>query len=500
MPSSCNGTTSRTYASIEHLLAPPLYQAIMKMGLTHLTEIQSRVFDLLLTGQDKPSIKAIAKTGSGKTLAYLIPLVQLLQDLNVDASTGTVAIVVCPTRELAMQTYAVLNDLMQFCKQRPGMVRGGGVKKDEAKQLYWGCSIVVGTPGRLIDHLYNSEGFIYNKFLSLVIDEADRLFEMGFEKEMKKLLDKLGQSGNGHQTLMFSATDDTKVQKLGSQAFYSNNKGVPVQIIDLRLSQEQATVGQLQQDYLFCPSEKRFFVLYCLLENLRAKKVMVFVNSRHSIALYQTLLSSLHLQCHCIHGQMSQEERNVIFNRYNREGQGVLLCTDIAARGWDIPVVDIIIQYDPPDDPREYIHRVGRTARGGREGKALVFLRPEEFEFVNFMRAHNVQLTEKTVVWPLLEKYHAQDYAKMQELVDRNGFMKTLAKTAFTSYIRSYLSHGIKYIYNKNNLDLNNVARSFMLKESVFKSTHDAMEFQTKREKKKAFGKQAFKKPYDKRS
>ncbi|KAF2365007.1 Helicase C-terminal [Trinorchestia longiramus] len=501
LSSSCNGTTDRTFASIEHRLAPPLYRAIQKMGLVHMTEIQSRVFDLLLTGSHTlPSIKAIAKTGSGKTLAYLIPLVQLLQDLKVDASSGTVAIVVCPTRELAMQTYAVLIDLMQFCKQRPALVRGGGVKKDEAKLLYWGCSIVVGTPGRLVDHLCSTEGFVYNAFLSLVIDEADRLFEMGFEKEMQKLLKKLENTGDGHQTLMFSATDDAKVQQLGALAFYSSDDATPVQVIDLRLAQEQATVDQLKQSYTFCPSERRFFLLYCMLENLRHQKVMVFVNSRHSIALYETLLSALHLQLYAIHGQMSQEERNVIFNRFNREGRGVLMCTDIASRGWDIPVVDVIIQYDPPDDPREYIHRVGRTARGGREGQAIVMLRPEEFEFVNFMRAHRVQLTNIDVQFDKLETNFAEQYGQIRDLVDCNGYVKSLAKTAFTTYVRSYLSHSLKYIYNKKNLDLKKVAESFLLRKPVFEHAHEAMEHSIPgKQNKKTYGKQAYKKPYDKR-
>lgn len=495
LSSACNGTTDITVESRKHLFSKPVCKALEAMGHTHLTEIQVKVFDTLLSSDAKPSIKAIAKTGSGKTLAYLLPLVELVQAVGADNAAGTIGIVVCPTRELAMQTYGVLVDLMQFCTQKHALVRGGGVKKDEAKLLNWGASIVVSTPGRLLEHLRNTEGFVYNYFLSLVIDEADRLFEMGFEKEMTEIL-KLLKGVRPHQTLMFSATDAVGVLQFSHAAFHN-----PPTIIDLSLGQEQATVTQLQQEFILCPSEKRFFALYCLLANLRDKKVMVFVNSRHSIFLYRTLLNSLQIDLLCIHGHLTQEQRNSTFNHFNRNSAGVLMCTDIAARGWDIPVVDYIIQYDPPDDPREYIHRVGRTARGGRVGHALVLLRPEEWEFVNFMRAHRVQLSEKKVDWEVAEKVHGEEYSKIVELTRRNGYLKSVAKTAFRSYIRFYLSHSIKYIYDKKTLDLTLIAKSFLLDEPPFYNAHEAIEDpQLKKKSHTSNGfprKQAFKKSYD---
>uniref|UniRef100_A0A2P2I6Y0 ATP-dependent RNA helicase n=1 Tax=Hirondellea gigas TaxID=1518452 RepID=A0A2P2I6Y0_9CRUS len=496
LSSSCNGTIEATFESIKHLLSEPVYKAVKAMGYTNLTEIQSQVFNALLTSDDRPSIKAIAKTGSGKTMAYLLPVIEMINATGADDSTGTMAIVVCPTRELAMQTYGVVVELLKFCRQKAALVRGGGVKKDEAKVLHWGASIVIGTPGRLLDHLQNTERFVYNCFSTLIIDEADRLFETGFEKEMTKIINLL-RGIRAHQTLMFSATDNPLVQQFSKKAFH-----FPPILIDLSLSQEQATVAQLQQEFMLVPSEKRFFVLFCLLANLRSKKVMVFVSSRHSIFLYMTLLNNLCVDVMYMHGHQTQEQRNVSFNQFNRQDNGVLMCTDIGARGWDIPIVDLIIQYDPPDDPREYIHRVGRTARGGRDGKALVLLRPEEWEFVNFMRAHKVQLKEKKIMWEQAEKIHGQEYSKIVELVRRNGHVKSLAKTAFRSYIRSYLSHRLKYIYDKNTIDLHKAAKSFLLDEPPFTDIDEASTNPRLKkrpaEARAEFGKQSFKKSYKK--
>ncbi|GKA63653.1 DEAD-box ATP-dependent RNA helicase 51 [Tanacetum coccineum] len=390
-------------------LSEPTKKAIMDLGFQYMTQIQAKGIPPLLEGKD---VLGAARTGSGKTLAFLVPAVELLYQLKFSPRNGTGVVVICPTRELAIQTHGVAKELLKYHSQTLAMVIGGAPRKTEAERIVKGVNILVATPGRLLDHLQNTKGFIFKNLKCFVIDEADRILEANFEEEMKQIIRIL-----------------PKV----------TNEG-------------------LQQGYCVVPSAKRFLLLYSFLKRNLSKKVMVFFSSCNSVKFHAELLRYIHVDCFDIHGKQKQQKRTSTFFDFIKAEKGILLCTDVAARGLDIPAVDWIVQYDPPDEPKEYIHRVGRTARGeGAKGNALLFLIPEELLFLSYLKQAKVPVKE----YEFDEKKIANVQSHLEKLVSTNFHLNKSAKDAYRSYILAYNSHSMKEIFNVHRLDMQAVAASF---------------------------------------
>ncbi|KAL1824324.1 hypothetical protein ACET3Z_011102 [Daucus carota] len=427
-------------------LSEPTMKAIKDMGFHYTTEIQARSMPLLIEGRD---VLGAARTGSGKTLAFLVPAVELLYQLHFAPRNGTGVIIICPTRELAIQTHAVAKELLKYHSQTHGLVIGGSARKSEAERLAKGVNLLVATPGRLLDHLQNTKGFIYNRLKCLTIDEADRILEANFEEEMKQIIKILPKE---RQAALFSATQTKKVADL---ARLSLKDPVYVGVDDER---KRVTNEGLEQGYCVVPCAKRFIVLYSFLKRHQSQKVMVFFSSVNSVKFHSELLKYIHVDCFDIHGQQKQQKRTTTFFDFCKAEKGILLCTDVAARGLDIPAVDWIIQYDPPDDPKEYVHRVGRTARGeGSKGNALLFLTPEELQFLSHLKAAKVPVKE----YEFPEKKLANVQSHLEKLVSNNYYLNKSAKEAYRSYVLAYNSHSSKDIFNVHRLDLQGVAASF---------------------------------------
>ncbi|XP_008665242.3 DEAD-box ATP-dependent RNA helicase 27 [Zea mays] len=451
-------------------------KAIREMNYTHLTKIQARSIPHLMEGSD---VMGSAKTGSGKTLAFLVPAIELLHRSHFLPRNGTGVVVVCPTRELAIQTHNVAKELMKYHSQTLGYVIGGTSMRSEANQLAEGINILVATPGRLLDHLRNTSSFKYKELKCLIIDEADRILEQNFEEDMKQIFKRLPQD---RQSVLFSATQTKKVQDFANFTFGKNEerqrKLVYVGVDDSEL---KPTVEGLQQGYCVIPSEKRFLVLYTFLrlkareaqtakaalrgevgEEQKKVKIMVFFSSCSSVKFHAELLNFLGIECYEIHGQLKQQKRTSTFFRFLKEKSGILLCTNVAARGLDIPEVDYIVQYDPPDDPKDYIHRVGRTARGDKgRGSALLFLLPEELKLLIHLQAARISLTE----YVFTEKHVPKSLSQLENIVSGNYFLNKSAKEAYRSYLLAYNSHSMKDIFDIHQLDLKKVAASFCFKE-----------------------------------
>lgn len=359
------------------------------MGFEKMTEIQARAIPPLLEGRD---LVGAAKTGSGKTLAFLIPCVELIHKLKFMPRNGSGAVIISPTRELSMQTFGVLKELMEHHNQTYGLLMGGANRQIECDKLAKGVNIIVATPGRLLDHLQNSPDFLYKNLQILVIDEVDRILEIGFEEDMKKIISLLPKR---RQTMLFSATQTEKTEALSKLAL----KKEPI-YVGVDDHKDEATVDGLEQGYIICPSDKRLLVLFTFLKKNRRKKVMVFFSSCLSVKYHHELFNYIDLPVTSIHGKQKQAKRTTTFFQFCNAETGILLCTDVAARGLDIPAVDWIVQYDPPDDPKEYIHRVGRTARGeGSSGHALLILRNEELGFLRYLKQAKVPLNEFDFSW-----------------------------------------------------------------------------------------------------
>ncbi|KAB2020366.1 hypothetical protein ES319_D07G063900v1 [Gossypium barbadense] len=429
-------------------LSEPTIKAIKEMGFQFMTQIQARAIPPLMVGKD---VLGAARTGSGKTLAFLVPAVELLYNVQFTPRNGTGVIVICPTRELAIQTHAVAKDLLKYHSQTLGLVIGGSARRGEAERIVKGVNLLVATPGRLLDHLQNTKGFIYKNLKCLMIDEADRILEANFEEEMKQIIKYLPKQNR--QTALFSATQTKKVEDLARLSFQTT----PI-YIDVDDGRKKVTNEGLQQGYCVVHGSKRFILLYSFLKRNMSKKVMVFLSSCNSVKFHAELLRYIHVDCLDIHGKQKQQKRTTTFFDFCKAEKGILLCTDVAARGLDIPAVDWILQYDPPDEPKEYIHRVGRTARGeGAKGNALLFLIPEELQFLRYLKSAKVPVKE----YEFDEKKLADVQSHLEKLVENNYYLNKSAKDAYRSYILAYNSHSMKDIFNVHRLDLQAVAASF---------------------------------------
>lgn len=429
-------------------LSEKTLKGIEEMGFTKMTQVQARTIPPLLAGRD---VLGAAKTGSGKTLAFLIPALEMLYSLKFKPRNGTGAIIITPTRELALQIFGVARELMANHSHTFGIVIGGANRRQEADKLMKGVNLLIATPGRLLDHLQNTKGFVFKNLKSLIIDEADRILEIGFEEEMKQIIKILPDQNR--QTMLFSATQTTKVEDL---ARISLRPG-PL-YINVEDDQGVSTVAGLEQGYVVCDSDKRFLLLFSFLKRNQKKKVIVFLSSCNCVKYYGELLNYIDLPVLDLHGKQKQQKRTNTFFEFCNAKSGILICTDVAARGLDIPAVDWIIQFDPPDDPRDYIHRVGRTARGSQgKGKSLMFLTPNELGFLRYLKSAKVPLNE----YEFPSNKIANVQSQLEKLVKSNYWLHQSAKDGYRSYLQAYASHHLKTVYQIDKLDLVKVARGF---------------------------------------
>eukprot|EP00871_Galdieria_phlegrea_P002166 jgi/Galph1/2950/GphlegSOOS_G1617.1 len=373
--------TNKKFEELE--LSEKTMAALQELKFSYMTEIQARSLPHALGGRD---VLGSARTGSGKTLAFLIPIVELLSRVKWSNKLGTAAIIM----HLPENWY--YKPIMSCSNRRV-----------ELEKLCRGVSIVVATPGRLLDHLQNTKGFLVKNLQVLVIDEADRCLDIGFEEEMHEILRILPKD---RQTMLFSATQTTRVEDLVKVSF--KNRPIYVGVDDKR---SVATVSGLEQGYIVCSGELRFQTLFTFLKKNMKKKIIVFFSSCNVVKFYAELLNFIDMPVLELHAK-----------------QATLLCTDVAARGLDIPAVDWIVQYDPPDEPKEYIHRVGRTARGvNGKGRALLFLLPSEKGFLYYLREAKVPLNEYEVSSTKL----ANIQSLLEQLVEKNFYLHKSAKEAY---------------------------------------------------------------------
>ncbi|ETI25162.1 ATP-dependent RNA helicase has1 [Cladophialophora carrionii CBS 160.54] len=440
-------TTPQNFSELN--LSEKTTKAIQEMGFASMTEIQRRGIPPLLAGRD---VLGAAKTGSGKTLAFLIPAVEMLHALRFKPRNGTGVIVVSPTRELALQIFGVARDLMKFHTQTFGIVIGGANRSAEAEKLSKGVNLLIATPGRLLDHLQNTKGFVYKNVKALVIDEADRILEVGFEDEMRQIV-KILPDRDSRQTMLFSATQTTKVEDL---ARISLRPG-PL-YINVDHKSEASTVSGLEQGYVIVPPETRFLLLFSFLKRNLKKKIIVFMSSCNCVKYHCELLNYIDLPVLELHGNLKQQKRTNTFFEFINASHGTLICTDVAARGLDIPSVDWIVQFDPPDDPRDYIHRVGRTARGSNaKGRSLMFLQPNEVGFLSQLKEARVPVVEFDFPTKKLVNIQSQ----LEKLIGQNYYLNKSAKDGYRSYLQAYASHSLRSVFDVNKLDLVKVAKSF---------------------------------------
>ena len=423
-----------------------LLERLTLQGYETATEIQAKSIPIALKGED---IIGSAKTGSGKSLAFLIPTVEYI--LNHPKNEGIQSLVITPTRELALQLYDLAKSLMNDNGTTCVLVIGGGNRKKEAEKLSSSeARIIICTPGRLIDHMVNTKKFNYNNIKILIIDEADKILKIGFEEELTEIIKLIPKN---RQTLLFSATITPKVEDLITLSVknYEN----------IRIKSSDPTVSTLEQGYLIIDADKKFLFLFTFFKKNKNSKILVFFATCKEVEFYSSLLNYVDVPVLSITGEYKQQKRSTTFMEFCSLDKGILLCTDVAQRGLDIPDVDWVIQYDPPHDPEEYLHRVGRTARGANKvGKALLMIMPNEINFIRMLQLYKIKLDE----FQFPEKKLAKVQEQLEKLVNKKDkYLLNLATEAYRAYIHSYHTNTDKDTFDLEKLDLLKVCKSFGL-------------------------------------
>lgn len=346
-------------------LSPDLLQSVGYAGYQQPTPIQAQAIPLILKGQD---VIAEAKTGTGKTAAFVLPILQLLQNHPSEERKTIKALILAPTRELALQVSGEIKILGRSLAKPPRTtVIVGGMNIDvQLRSLIHGTDIVVATPGRLIDAA-GKQAIDFKSLKFLVIDEADKMFDLGFAKELEAVLKLLPKI---RQNLLFSATIDDKVRAL-AQTFMPD-------AAHIKIEDEAPTVDRIHQRVIEVNRNNRGPLLRHLIQTEAWPHVLVFVASVKAADLLAAKLIQANIEANVFHGDLTQTQRNQSLSDFKKKKIQVLVATDLAARGIDIHQLDCVVNYDLPRSPEDYIHRIGRTARAGTSGIAVTFVGHED--------------------------------------------------------------------------------------------------------------------------
>ncbi|HEY3526427.1 MAG TPA: DEAD/DEAH box helicase, partial [Nitrososphaeraceae archaeon] len=352
-------------------LSKEIIKALKENGIESPFPIQQAVIPLILKGLD---IIGQAHTGTGKTAAFSLPMLK-----KVKPKGSIQSLVLVPTRELAVQVTNEINRFGRYTGIRTASIYGGQSIGIQYDQLRRGVQIIVATPGRLIDFI-KQDSINLDNVNFVVLDEADRMLDMGFIDEIKFILFSL--EIENRQTCLFSATMPPTVSRLAREYMKKDLK-------EIRLNAEELGLDTIRQSYLIVPEKEKFKHLCNFIRNKNRDKeqTIVFAATKQRTGRLAEELKNVGLKVTTMHGNLSQKERNISMNRFRNGRENVLIATDIAARGIDVPSVGRIINYDVPIEPMMYFHRIGRTARAGATGNAISLVTPERLgDFVRILR------------------------------------------------------------------------------------------------------------------
>ena len=345
-------------------ISEPILKALLTKGYQTPTPIQEKAIPVALDGKD---LLGIAQTGTGKTAAFAIPIIQMLNESRVKKVRREIkALILTPTRELAIQIDECFEDYSQYTNLRHAVVFGGVNQRPQVEQLRRGVDILTATPGRLLD-LIAQKHISLNGISHFVLDEADRMLDMGFIHDIKRLLPLLPKQ---KQTLFFSATMPAAIAKL-SRSILSK----PVRV---EVTPASSAVDTVDQHLYFVEKSLKSNLLFTVLQKAQSKSVLVFSRTKHGADRIARVLNKKGIGCEAIHGNKSQNARQRALTNFKSGKTRVIIATDIAARGIDIANLEMVINYALRDVAETYVHRIGRTGRAGKSGTALSFCAPNE--------------------------------------------------------------------------------------------------------------------------
>lgn len=369
----------------EMKLIKPILKAVREAGFEEPSPIQSKTIPLLLEGRD---VLGCAQTGIGKTAAFVLPI---LQNLSKSKSRNIRAMILTPTRELAIQINESIEKYSKYTSIRSGVIFGGVGQKPQVEMLRNGIDILVATPGRLNDLV--NQGYIkLSKIEIFVLDEADRMLDMGFVNDIKKIIKQLPSK---RQTLLFSATMPKEIEKLAFNMLKNPEM--------VKVAPVTNAVDKISQGVYFVDKQNKIFLLSSLLKKAEIRNAIVFTNTKHGADKVVKKLGKDGIKALAIHGGKGQNTRQIALNNFKEGKIKVLVATDIAARGIDISELSHVFNYDLPDVPETYIHRIGRTGRAGQDGIALSFCNIDDLQNLRDIERHiSKQIPEIKSKWPMV--------------------------------------------------------------------------------------------------
>ena len=473
----------------------------------NLTPIQRCTLPHSLAGRD---ILGASKTGSGKTLCFLIPILENLYRDGFIKEEGLGALILLPTRELAIQVFEVINKIGKHHNYSVGLVIGGNDYEKE-RYIVNNMNILIGTPGRILQHMAESYMFTADNLKILVIDEADRILDEGFEDELIKIINYLPKN---RQTLLFSATltrtlkrlvkihmrspeyinlsntdnvlntieninkNELSIMKIKNDTSDNINEMKNNSINNVNNLNDMIIPKNLNQFYSIVEPEDRVNVLYSFLKTHKMSKILVFVSSRKQVRYFTEVFKHLKLGMLFldIHGKQKQGKRYSTFYTFSQKRNSVVLfATDLASRGVDFPAIDWVIQLDPPEDIAQYIHRVGRTARYKSDGNSVLFVGEKEINFINELELRKIKVTKIKIAPNKINNITPV----VRSLLSEHNELIEIAEKAISSYVKSINLMANKNVFNVKNIDLGKLALSYGLvssPEMIVKSKQEVEE------------------------
>jgi len=358
-------------------LADQILADLAAMGYTTPTPIQAEAIPVALAGQD---LIGQAQTGTGKTAAFVLPMLQRFYTLEAQ---GPVALVLCPTRELAKQVHGEFVRMAGKSGARAALVYGGVSMDDQNEALARHPHAVIGTPGRIIDHM-KRHTLDLSRLHIAVLDEADQMLDIGFWPDVLWILN---HTPPNRQSLLFSATMPEPIKVLAAKSMKD-----PVHI---RIKPKQITVEEVDQKYIAVPRERKNELLAHFIDTQKPEQLVVFCRTKHQTDRVAEVLKRKRYNAGAIHGDLPQSRRERMLQQFRNGELQSLIATNVAARGLDIPTVSHVVNYDIPENPEEYVHRIGRTARNGARGVARTFITPDDGQFLLEIEKHIGLLLEE---------------------------------------------------------------------------------------------------------
>uniref|UniRef100_A0A8C8DGK7 ATP-dependent RNA helicase n=1 Tax=Oncorhynchus tshawytscha TaxID=74940 RepID=A0A8C8DGK7_ONCTS len=413
------------------------------------TEIQRQTIGFALQGKD---VLGAAKTGSGKTLAFIIPVLECLYRQQWTAMDGLGALIISPTRELAYQTFEVLRKVGKNHEFSAGLIIGGKDLKNESEKIHR-TNIIICTPGRLLQHMDETAAFHASDLHMLVLDEADRILDMGFADTINAIVENLPKT---RQTLLFSATQTKSVKDLARLSLKDP------EYVWVHEKAKFSTPATLEQNYVVCELHQKVNMLFSFIRSHLQKKIIVFFACCKEVQYLFRVFCRLRpgMPILALHGKQQQMKRVEVYNDFIKKKNAVLFATDIAARGLDFPAVNWVLQFDCPEDANTYIHRVGRTARYKEGGEALLVLLPsEEKDMLSQLQEKKVPINRIQVNPEKLTSVQQ----KLEAFLAQEKEQKERAQRCFVSYLRSVYLMKNKDVFDVFQLKLQEYAASLGL-------------------------------------